>query len=420
MIFMSIISVVIFLLLCYLLIKSAGFSPIVVSALIIKILAGVGLGLLYKYHYRGGDTFQYFKEAATFANFFMDHPADVFNIYFHTAKISDLSDLIIYSDEPRALFFSKIVSIFYLLTGGNYWILSAFFSLICFLGIYLFVTEVNRHFSIKKRAPYIAFYFLPSFVFWTSGLLKESIAMFALTIAVTITLKFIRTKDYLQFTHWIYLIVSLWLLWQLKYYYAAIAIPLLSSLLIYYLFEKNKKLRAVIVSLALILGVFLISNLHYNLNFSRIPAIIYENYQRVANSDVEGTIRYNKFDGSIYGYLVNIPIALFSGLFRPMVGETSNLLQLIVALENLAILIVLVIAFVRARFRVSLKDPYVIITMGYVFSLATLLAFAMPNFGTLSRYKIGYWPFFVLLVILLFIQNKKGQNLHDPGLKKSV
>ena len=159
-------------------------------------------------------------------------------------------------------------------------------------------------------------------------------------------------------------------------------------------------------------GILLISNFHYNLDFSRVLTVIYENHQLGLKSSGDDAILYYNFDGSLLGFLMNIPIALFSGLFRPTILEASNPLQFLVALENLGVFILLIITLIRARIRIFIKNPFVISILIYVFSLAVFLAFATPNFGTLSRYKVGYWPFFVFLVLILFFQ-KKRPDFHE-------
>jgi hypothetical protein len=142
--------------------------------------------------------------------------------------------------------------------------------------------------------------------------------------------------------------------------------------------------------------------------------VIYENYQVGIKASDGSAIQYFNFDGSWQAYVLNFPIALFSGLFRPFIFEVSNPLQFIVAMENLAICILMIITLWKVKFRVSIRNIYGISAAIYVFSLAVLLAFATPNFGTLSRYKVGYWPFFVfLLLILYFLKQKKGQTLME-------
>ena len=404
---MLIISIIVFLFLCYLLIRNSKFEPLTVVALFLKIGAGIGLGIVYKIYYQGGDTFQYFKEATTIGNYLLGHPASFFKIYFCTDQVAELSGLIIYNAQPRALLFSKIVSVFYIVTGGSYWVSSAFLSLISFSGIYVLVTELNKKFNNIKWAVIISFYFLPTFIFWSSGLLKESIAMAALCFAVAIVVRFTRPRRYLKIVSWLALIISLWLLWGIKYYYAAVTIPFLAILLINNIGSSYGHLKGTIMVLSLFLFAFLMTGLHYNLNPSRILDIIYENYQVSTISSGGRSIHYYHFDGSFQGFLLNLPIALFSGLFRPMIFEAANLFQVIVSLENLLVLITLLIALRNFKLMEILKKPIVIISFGYIIAFAVLLAFASPNFGTLSRYKVVYWPFFVLLVMILFLHKQK-------------
>ena len=409
MVLMSIISSVTFLYLGYLLLRKNKNLRYANPGLILKIVSGLCLGFIYKYHYGGGDTFQYFREAETIANYLMNFPSQVIPIYFNTAEVSELFSQIIFFEQPRALLFSKIISVFYIFSGGSYWIISAFLSMISFFCIHLLVRELNKNFDGVEKVTAISFYFLPTFVFWTSGLLKESLAIGALAVAVAMVLRIKRTQKYVVLSYWIYFIVSSILLWELKYFYAAIAIPLLISLLLISAdYEKIKFYPGILISV-FVSGVFIASYLHYNLSFSRVLDVVYENYLLGIKNSESSAIHYYNFDGSWYGFLMNSPIALFSGLFRPFIFESSNLLQFLVAIENLGVLILLIIGTLKLRFRVLFHNPYVIAALIYIVSLAILLAYATPNFGTLSRYKAGYWPFFVLLTLAVFFKSKKGQ-----------
>jgi hypothetical protein len=139
---------------------------------------------------------------------------------------------------------------------------------------------------------------------------------------------------------------------------------------------------------------------------------MYENYQLGIQNSNSGNIEYFVFDGNLPGYLLNSPIALFSGLFRPTIFEVRNLFQLIVAIENMTVFFILLAGLWRSRFHFSVKTPIIVVALTYIVLLATMIAFTSPNFGTLSRYKEGYWPFFVLLVLLIFLSKQKR-----PGTK---
>lgn len=416
MVWIQVISILFFLLWCALFIFKNRKDYVALIALGFKIIAGLCLGLLYKFYLGGGDTFQYFWEGKTILSYLFDHPTDWFSIYFKTIHVKELAHQIVYYDQPRALLFSKIISVFYFLSGGSYWITSAYLSLINFICIHKLVQELNRSFPEYKRAFSMSFYFLPTFVFWTSGLLKESLALGALAVLVTTIINFNRTKKYKKVSEWLFFAGSTMILWELKYYYAAVVIPILVTLLVYFSINKRKYFHPAMILVIWLGGIVLISVLHYNLSLSRVMEVVYQNYQK-SNTESVG-IHYYHFDGSWYGFLINFPLALFSGLFRPMFFDVTNILGVLVSIENLAVLAIMIFGIWKSNFKISVKNPYILATLLYVVSLAVLLAFSSPNLGSLSRYKVGYWPFFVSMILLIIYNgNKKGQILHEPDLK---
>jgi hypothetical protein len=417
MIFMSAISVVLLIFFCYVLMRSSGFDRVVGLALGCKILAGIGLGLIYKFYYQGGDTFEYFAEAAKISDYMLARPGKAFTFFIGSNEFIELFDQLRFSEQPRALFFAKVVSGFYLLSGGSYWLISMYFSLICFSGIYLLVSELQKSYPGLKKAARFSFFFLPTFVFWTSGLLKESIAIAALCISISVVAKLNRTRNYQEVLQWILLLLACWLLWKLKYYYAAVALNLLFAWFIYRVFDSYGRWKIAVMMMVLVGSAYILSMLHYNLNISRVLDVIYKNYQASVSISEGSYIRYYGFDGRLFGFIINLQVALFGGLFRPLPGEPGNLLQVLVSLENLMALILFIVAIWQSKFQwQKFLSVDLIVLLVYIFTLATLLAYASPNFGTLSRYKVGYWPFFVFVVLAFFFKKQKGRHPFDAGL----
>lgn len=399
MIWISLVSLLFFLLCTFLVIRLVHFDKVLISAFALKILAGITLGLIYKYHYQGGDTFVYFDQAAIIADYIVEHPEKIYSIFLSSDTIPELDARMVFADQPRALLFSRILSLFYLATGGNYWIVSCWLSLINFLGLYFLVFELSRKYPTATNVIIAGFFFLPTFVFWTSGLLKESLSIGALGVAVGASLRIVRVNGTSKTHYWLLIFAAIWLLWKLKYFYAAVLIPLLAVLLLLELTRGQSRYRFIIGISALVLLALLVSNLHYNLHFSRILNIVYENYLIGKSCADCGSISYYQFDGSLLSFAINVPLALVSGLFRPHLFEVSGLLPMLVAVENFVIFILTIVALWRPQIRLKSIDPWIIGAAIFIIILATLIAFSTPNFGTLSRYKVAYWPFFVLLVL---------------------
>ena len=403
----TVVSSAILILLIYLFIKKHRQDTPALIGLLLKIIAGVALGLIYQLHYHGGDTFQYFSDAGVIANYLLDHPANIFELYFNTFSIPEVTGKIAYFDQPRALFFAKIVSFFYLFSGGSYWISGAFLSFINFATAFLLVQEISLRYADLKRHAAFTFYFLPSFVFWTSGLLKESLAIGALFMFIALLLKMIRTRKYTDFPRWIAVLLSVLVLWHLKYFYAAVALPLLASFFLYSFANQKKQLPIYAMLLMIVTGLFIATQLHYNLSLAHVKQVVYQNYlMGIEGSGTRG-LEYFQFDGGCFGYIINLPLATVFGLFRPLIFEAANFFQAVIGFENSLVLLLLVLGVYRSGFRVNWRDPLILITLLYIITLDIMLAFSTPNFGTLSRYKVGYWPFFILFVLYLNSKWKK-------------
>ncbi|MDZ7607782.1 MAG: hypothetical protein U5K79_19840 [Cyclobacteriaceae bacterium] len=138
--------------------------------------------------------------------------------------------------------------------------------------------------------------------------------------------------------------------------------------------------------------------------------VVHENYL-LGIQKGHGAIHYYHFDGSITGFLINIPWAIFSGLFRPFLFEWRNIFQAIVALENFVVFVLLIVALWRTGLPKIAQNPWVIAGIIMIFTMDIFIAFSIPNFGTLSRFKTAYWPFFVMLAICWFQSKNKSQAL---------
>jgi hypothetical protein len=118
------------------------------------------------------------------------------------------------------------------------------------------------------------------------------------------------------------------------------------------------------------------------------------------------------------GIIKNIPLAIFSGLYRPFFTEASTVLQFLSATENFLLLILTATALMRIKSVVNSKHRLLIFSlMIYIMVLCIFLALSTPNFGTLSRYRVGFLPFFVFLLVAenplvtRLIKSKMPENL---------
>lgn len=371
-------------------------------ALIFKLGCGLGLGLLYTYYYTAGDTFNYFADGSALARLARSDFGAYLRFMFVEEERYRFFDALTLR-EPRAIFLSLFTSVLVLVTDGRYWLTSIYFSFLSFAGAWYLVTSVSRVMPRMLPAAVLAFLLFPSVVFWTSGLIKESIAVGSLYFLTGLFLRWWYGKTPGPFPI-LAGILAAWMLWNLKYYFAAIFFPVALAGILYRLFLRNRAIpplwQVMMWILLFITPLALVSFLHPNFHPGRFFIVIVTNYQAYASiSSPAEMIHYDNLEPRFLSIVRHAPWALFSGLFRPFPWEGHHLLQVVAGVENLVIFGLAVSSTVSVRD--ILKSDYRLLILGalaYVLLLCVFITLSTPNFGTLSRYRTGYLPYFLFLV----------------------
>lgn len=355
----------------------------------LKIAAAFGIGLLYSVYYSGGDTFN----------------------YLHDLKIlgGDLSDDLLFADQPRAWFFVQMIYPFYILSFTDYWVLASVLSVLSFLATWLFYQELKR-LVIKRWTIQFALFFIPSVVFWTSGLMKETVSFSVINLIFFVLLRVKRNTGFLGIHISAFLLLSI-LLFYLKYYLFAPLLLVSVLFFVHHFTRKDLSSTQLMLSLAGVLLVIplVVSVLHPNMNFGFFLEALHNNYSRTLRYSSEEAVIPISYDGSLISFIKVIPIALCTGLFRPIFTEAWNSLSLLLAIENLILsslfLWVMWDRLMKRKFNCSIL---VMLSVFFIVFLAVVLPIASPNYGSLVRYRTAYYPLFVLLVLQRIEWTKKG------------
>jgi len=370
-------------------------------SLILKIGAGMLVGIVYFNYYGIGDTIGYWQDGNLLAEEIISDPVSGINFFLGDTP-SAVKGLV--NDRPRSIFFVKIVAILSIICGGNYWVMDAVISFISFLGAWYIFRKTTSFFPESTCASSIAFLFFPSVIFWSSGLIKESMGLTAVFFLSGFFLMII-TNQKVHWWEWIVALISVWVGWNLKYYWIGIFIPVaISTVIVAKLKIKFDLLRK--FEIITWIGVFVLvlsigTSVHPNFYPSRFLEVLVQNNEDLNSHSKPGNlVHYDSLAPTVVSILTNAPQALIAGLFRPFIWEQHNILSLLAAVENFIFMLLLFTALPRMLH--ILKSPYRLITISvitYTIILAVFLALSSPNFGTLSRYKIGFLPLIVFVLI---------------------
>jgi len=387
------------------------------GAFLFRLVAGISLGLIYTYYYSAGDTWSFFNDAKIFSalarNDFFSYLKTIFDFGENQSLMNGLVN-----QDSRSIFFIKIISVFCLISQDNYWICAAYFSVFVFISSWMLHRKVISIFSDSKKASGLAFLFFPSVVFWSSGLEKESMALCGIYFLANGFLTLMSSAKPAK-SFWWFIIPVCYVVWGLKYYWAVIFfVSIFSALIIRVLVSKfplvkNYWMAAWVISFFGI-GV-LLSFMHPNFYLSGFLEVIISNYNDFAViSDPKNLIHYFQLDQTWTSVIINSPWALLSGLFRPVIGEGQGLLGWLASIENFFILILFVGALLNLRRALTSTHQIILMAaLSYCIVLCVFLALSTPNFGTLSRYRVGFLPFFVFMIayrnpIVEWISDKIG------------
>ncbi|MDX5418423.1 MAG: hypothetical protein LPK09_04340 [Hymenobacteraceae bacterium] len=381
--------------------------------LLLKLGCGLLLGVLSFHVFDKGDTQLYYKRALLMTE--LAHEQGI-GIYLRYLLLNDPANTPLEAlQQPfyeSAWNMPRMLSVPMLLTNDNYYISSLYLSLLSFAGLWFFVNAISRYFSATTWAALIGFIFFPSVLYWGAGVTKESFIMGGMGLILGSFLHLLnidnKRRILLYFTLFL---LGVYLVWQVKYFVAvALVITLVLCLLLKVIFYSQK--LAHIHWLPKLLGLAVLfsgiawlgTQLNPNLHLENLPDVVYQNYQTsLLASQGKPRIDFPFLEPTYLSFALHSQLAFIGMLFRPFIWEVYNLRTLAAALENTALLL-LAFGFLRDLFsesRWKWQHGFLLISiLVFVFVMGTLLAYSMPNLGTLSRYRVVVLPFVVYLLFL--------------------
>jgi hypothetical protein len=298
---------------------------------------------------------------------------------------------------------------FYLLGPSKYATCIAFamFSLSGKIAMYrVFRANVDSAFRLPVA---IATLFVPSFVFWSSGLIKEAVVVAGFGWALYGIHLWIGEGR--PVPGWVLMVVGAIPILLIKPY---VLYPLVLAGGSWYYWSRSMKrgrlrIRPAYFAVAAVLGVggiVLLGRYFPEYAPDAFSTHAYE-LQHIGHR-MGGGSNYalsGEIPTTLAGQIVYAPAALLTSLFRPAIFEVHNLLMLANAVETTALTVLFGrIVFMRnfgaVRHQI-MEDPFLVFCVVFVTTFGIAVGLASTNLGTLSRYRIPILPFFVISLFVL-------------------
>jgi hypothetical protein len=392
-------------------------------ALIVKVIGALAVGFLYQFYYQGGDTFNFHTHGSRHIwEAFMDSPEKGIGLLFSGGvhgRFYEYSSKIPFFSDPASFFVIRLSAILDLLTFSSYSATAICFSVLSFVGMWMFFLTFYRKYPPLHLQLAIATFFIPSVFFWGSGLLKDTLMIGCLgVLTFEVDRLFFRKK--VSILHVLLFILSVWCIFSVKKFILQAFVP--AALLWIYL-SNLKRISSVVLRVLLlpILIAISIFSTYYSFvkigegdrlyaveNIARTAQITAYDIRFYTGRDAGSGYTLGELDGSFSSMIKLAPQAINVTMFRPYLWEITNPLMLLSAIESLVFFVLTLYLIFKFRLSVvkAFRNPD--ISFSFVFSL--IFAFAVGvssfNFGTLSRYKIPLEPFYAVALVLIYYENK--------------
>ncbi len=397
--------------------------------LTVKLFGGIALGVIYQYYYGSGDTFMFHTYGSRIVwNAFVESPAVGMKLIFGKANamegVFQYASQIYHFRDFSSYMIIRMAALFDLLTFSTYSSTAALFAVLSFIGSWQFFLTFYKQFPTLHRPLAIASLFIPSVIFWGSGILKDSVMLACVGIATHQFYQIFQERRY-RVRNFVLLLGALMMIFYVKKFilqaYLPAVILWIGSLNVVYI--RSFLLKAMLVPFVLLI-------LATSAYFTVVK--VGEDDERYAVSKLATTarttaydIRYwsgreagsgyslGELDGTYSTMLSLAPSAINVSLFRPYLWEVNNPLMLLSALESLVLLIfsVYIVVVGWSRLPSALVDPNILFCLAFSLTFAFAVGISTFNFGTLARYKVPLLPFFLTALILILNHRNKDRKV---------
>lgn len=404
-------------------------------ALWVRFLGAICLGLIYQFYYSKGDTFNFYQQASIVYEALLDEPFIGLKLLFgpnvYDPETLAYSSKIYWFRSDSEYTVIRIIALISILTFNTYSAIALFFAFFGFMGSWLMFLAVKRHFHTAKKWLIYGILFVPSCIFWGSGILKDTITLGALGFVFWACNQVIAERRWTLLLG-LTLLVSLALIYWIKLYILLCLIP--SVFLWWYLQNirsiQNQLVRVTLIPVLLVVfmgvGYLVLKNVASSSHRYKLDSLAEWAYitsydiRYYTGKDAGSGYSLGSQDGSWQSLLTLAPSAVNVSLFRPYLWEVRNPLMLLSSLESLLLLILtlrLLPKLSRWNVRRILTDPMIVMFLTFSIVFAFAVGVSTYNFGSLSRYKIPLLPFYASAIILALTAKLRGSPGKSPRTK---
>jgi hypothetical protein len=381
--------------------SKGGFSKTqVIILFLIKVMAGILYGWTGVYYANLAqviDTWTYHYQGLDEMHLLQTHPVKFFTSLvdnYHTESfVHFLSSKNSWWNDLKANFLIKLFAIFDLFSFGQYYINVIFYNFLTLFGPIALYRAYRDHYSVNRVGVLVGTFFLPSFLYWTSGLHKEGLIFTGLGLLVFACYFALKDKR-LTLQRVVLIALGLVLLLILRNF---LIFPLLAAMVAWYIASRVKPanvLRSFFIIYLFFFALFFCSGL-ISPRIDLPNAVVVKQQEFTELKGGVSAIPVKTLQPTLISFLTNLPQAFTLSTLRPYPSDVHNTLSLAACIE----VYLLLFLFLFYLFYPITHRPYRPLPLFCIFFSSTVLltiGYSVNILGAIVRYRSIVMPFLIV------------------------
>lgn len=380
-------------------IKKAGLdNKLVLALFFFKIVAGVTIGWFSLHLYNAAnDYWDVNREGLKEYQLLRSNPHEYFTNLFRSDYPNGYAGLFdsfgSFWNDLRTNVIIKLVSVFNIFTGGNYYVNSLFFNSLVFFGHVALYRVFIKIYTDRSRLIIIGCFLLPSTLYFSSGIHKDGIAFLMLAMLLY-TVFYTLKENRLGLKRILVLLFTLAILFLVRNF---VCLALAPALIAWVLSDKMKwRPLPVFISVYLIAGLLLFNYHRLFPGGDPVQTITKKqsDFEQLMSSKTD--VKVDSLQPNFSSFVRNSPQAFNHSLLRPYLMELPSRILLPMNIELFAYQVLLLLFLFFRRKRVNGEnDAFICFAVFFTFTMFLFIGYIVPNLGSLVRYRSLYLPLII-------------------------
>jgi len=389
------------------------------TGFLIKVFAGIVVGLVYTFYYTDrltADTFKFFDDSEILYNSLRTKPYDFIRMltgigagapelnHYYNSMTNWYDIFSPFNDNRTMVRFNALVRIF---SFGYYYVHVVFICFLSLTGIIAIVKVFKEEFPGLALEVYMILLLLPSVLFWGSGLLKDALVYFSFGMVLFTFNKMSGTQKF-SFRELSLFLISMVMLLMTKFQVFMLILPILGAWWIVARY-RTKAFPTFFITHIIFFGLmFLPVKIFAGYQLTELLVQKQQAFFVLAEASKAGSaIIIPALSPDITSFITNAPIGFITAFTRPFITDTGPVMMVISAIENT--LILLFGLYCLFRFNKSVLRGKVLpsFCLFYTLTYFTLIGMITPVLGAIVRYKAQALPYLVIMFVIVSYSGKE-------------